>query len=57
LTPAGLPVGLQIVGPRFADALVMRAAAAFLDAKPFQAAAFPLRPPSPIGRTSIVQNR
>jgi Asp-tRNA(Asn)/Glu-tRNA(Gln) amidotransferase A subunit family amidase len=50
-------VGLQIVGPRFADALVMRAAAAFLDAKPFQAAAFPLRPPSPIGRTSIVQNR
>jgi aspartyl-tRNA(Asn)/glutamyl-tRNA(Gln) amidotransferase subunit A len=56
-TSDGLPVGLQIVGPRFADALVMRAAAAFLDAKPFQAAAFPLRPPSPIGRTSIVQNR
>jgi aspartyl-tRNA(Asn)/glutamyl-tRNA(Gln) amidotransferase subunit A len=35
LTPAGLPVGLQIVGPRFADSLVMRAAAAFLDARPF----------------------
>ncbi len=36
LTSDGLPVGLQIVGPRFADALVMRAAAAFLDARPFQ---------------------
>jgi aspartyl-tRNA(Asn)/glutamyl-tRNA(Gln) amidotransferase subunit A len=36
LTPAGLPVGLQIVGPRFADSLVMRAAAAFLDARPFR---------------------
>jgi aspartyl-tRNA(Asn)/glutamyl-tRNA(Gln) amidotransferase subunit A len=49
LTSDGLPVGLQIVGPRFADALVMRAAAAFLDAKPFQAAAFPLRPPYLLG--------
>ena len=28
-TAAGLPVGLQIVGPRFADALVLRAAAAY----------------------------
>jgi len=28
-TAAGLPVGLQIVGPRFADATVLRAAAAF----------------------------
>ena len=36
LTPAGLPVGLQIAGPRFADARVMRAAAAFLEARPFQ---------------------
>jgi aspartyl-tRNA(Asn)/glutamyl-tRNA(Gln) amidotransferase subunit A len=36
LTPQGLPVGLQIAGPRFADSLVMRAAAAFLDARPFQ---------------------
>jgi aspartyl-tRNA(Asn)/glutamyl-tRNA(Gln) amidotransferase subunit A len=35
LTSDGLPVGLQIVGPRFADSLVMRAAAAFLDARPF----------------------
>jgi aspartyl-tRNA(Asn)/glutamyl-tRNA(Gln) amidotransferase subunit A len=31
----GLPVGLQIVGPRFADALVLRAAAAFEGARPF----------------------
>lgn len=36
LTREGLPVGLQIVGPRFADARVMRAAAAFLEARPFQ---------------------
>jgi aspartyl-tRNA(Asn)/glutamyl-tRNA(Gln) amidotransferase subunit A len=28
-TKAGLPVGLQIVGPRFSDALVLRAARAF----------------------------
>ena len=28
-TKAGLPVGLQLVGPRFADALVLRAARAF----------------------------
>lgn len=28
-TADGLPVGLQIIGPRFADALVVRAAAAF----------------------------
>ncbi len=29
LTTAGLPAGLQLVGPRFADALVLRAAAAY----------------------------
>jgi len=40
LTADGLPVGLQIVGPRFADLKVLRAAAAFLDAHPFSA-----RPP------------
>ena len=28
-TKAGLPVGLQIVGPKFADALVLRAAKAY----------------------------
>jgi aspartyl-tRNA(Asn)/glutamyl-tRNA(Gln) amidotransferase subunit A len=33
-TKAGLPVGLQIVGPRFADALVLRAARAFESARP-----------------------
>ncbi|RYJ02699.1 MAG: amidase, partial [Acetobacteraceae bacterium] len=34
-TAAGLPVGLQIAGPRLADALVLRAAAGFLAAQPF----------------------
>ena len=34
----GLPVGLQIVGPSFADRLVLRAAAAFERARPFAAA-------------------
>jgi len=33
-TRAGLPVALQIVGPRFADALVLRAARAFETAHP-----------------------
>jgi aspartyl-tRNA(Asn)/glutamyl-tRNA(Gln) amidotransferase subunit A len=35
-TRAGLPVGLQIVGPRYADALVLRAARAFETARPFK---------------------
>jgi len=35
LTADGLPVGLQIVGPRYADALVLRAARAFESAQPF----------------------
>lgn len=34
-TRTGLPVGLQIVGRRFADATVLRAAAAFEDAHPW----------------------
>jgi aspartyl-tRNA(Asn)/glutamyl-tRNA(Gln) amidotransferase subunit A len=34
LTKKGLPVGLHIVGPRFADALVLRAARAFESAHP-----------------------
>ena len=34
LTPSGLPVGLHIVGPRYADALVLRAARAFETARP-----------------------
>ncbi|QTG81456.1 amidase [Arthrobacter crystallopoietes] len=33
LTASGLPVGLQIVGPRHADALVLRAAAAYEQAR------------------------
>jgi aspartyl-tRNA(Asn)/glutamyl-tRNA(Gln) amidotransferase subunit A len=33
-TKAGLPVGLQLVGPRYADALVLRAARAFETARP-----------------------
>jgi len=35
LTAAGLPIGLQIVGPIGADALVLRAARAFEAARPF----------------------
>jgi aspartyl-tRNA(Asn)/glutamyl-tRNA(Gln) amidotransferase subunit A len=35
-TPAGLPVGLQIVGPLYAEALVLRVAAAFERALPQQ---------------------
>jgi aspartyl-tRNA(Asn)/glutamyl-tRNA(Gln) amidotransferase subunit A len=33
-TQAGLPVGLHLVGPRYADALVLRAARAFESARP-----------------------
>ena len=36
LTKAGLPVGLHIVGPRYADALVLRAARAFESARPIK---------------------
>ena len=35
-TAAGLPVGMQIIGPRYADPLVMRAAAAFEAERPFE---------------------
>ncbi len=42
-TKGGLPVGLQIVGPRYADPLVMRVAAAFEKACPFE------MPKAPIG--------
>jgi aspartyl-tRNA(Asn)/glutamyl-tRNA(Gln) amidotransferase subunit A len=34
LTPAGLPVGLQFVGPMFGDALVLRAARAYESVHP-----------------------
>jgi aspartyl-tRNA(Asn)/glutamyl-tRNA(Gln) amidotransferase subunit A len=36
LTSAGLPAGLQIVGPLYADALVLRAARAYEKVAPFQ---------------------
>ena len=36
-TAAGLPVGLQVVGPRHADARVLAACAAFEQARPWQA--------------------
>ena len=36
LTKKGLPVGLHIVGPRYADALVLRAARAFESVHPIQ---------------------
>jgi aspartyl-tRNA(Asn)/glutamyl-tRNA(Gln) amidotransferase subunit A len=36
LTKKGLPVGLQIVGPRYADALVLRAARAFESMHPIR---------------------
>lgn len=35
LTAQGLPAGLQIVGPRFADAMVLRAARAYEKARPW----------------------
>jgi aspartyl-tRNA(Asn)/glutamyl-tRNA(Gln) amidotransferase subunit A len=36
LTKAGLPVGLHLVGPKYADALVLRAARAFESARPWK---------------------
>jgi aspartyl-tRNA(Asn)/glutamyl-tRNA(Gln) amidotransferase subunit A len=36
LTAAGLPVGLHLVGPKYADALVLRAARAFETARPIR---------------------
>jgi aspartyl-tRNA(Asn)/glutamyl-tRNA(Gln) amidotransferase subunit A len=35
LTSAGLPAGLQIVGPSFGDAAVLQAARAFEKVRPF----------------------
>jgi aspartyl-tRNA(Asn)/glutamyl-tRNA(Gln) amidotransferase subunit A len=42
-TGDGLPVGLQIVGPKYAEALVLRAA------KAFEAACPQPMPPAPLG--------
>jgi aspartyl-tRNA(Asn)/glutamyl-tRNA(Gln) amidotransferase subunit A len=41
LTAGGLPIGLQLVGPMFGDALVLRAARAYESTRPT------LRPPHP----------
>ena len=46
LTAAGLPVGLQIVGPMHGDALVLRAARAFETARPWP---LPEAPRAPAG--------
>jgi aspartyl-tRNA(Asn)/glutamyl-tRNA(Gln) amidotransferase subunit A len=46
LTAAGLPVGLQIVGPMHADDLVLRAARAFESARPWPLPAAPREPGS-----------
>jgi aspartyl-tRNA(Asn)/glutamyl-tRNA(Gln) amidotransferase subunit A len=35
-TKRGLPVGLHIIGPRYADALVLRTARAFESARPIR---------------------
>ncbi len=47
LTGEGLPVGLQLVGARYADALVLRAARAYERARPASPAPAPLRAQSP----------
>jgi aspartyl-tRNA(Asn)/glutamyl-tRNA(Gln) amidotransferase subunit A len=44
LTAAGLPVGLQIIGPMHADALVLRAARAFEAARPWSLPEAPRHP-------------
>ncbi len=43
LTKAGLPAGLQLVGPFGQDALVLRAAAAFESARPFARVDVPIK--------------
>jgi aspartyl-tRNA(Asn)/glutamyl-tRNA(Gln) amidotransferase subunit A len=40
-TADGLPVGLQVVGPRYGDALVLRAMAAYEAAHPEQTVTAP----------------
>lgn len=45
LTSAGLPAGLQIVGPLYADALVLRAARAYEKVAPFQMPTMGQMPP------------
>lgn len=55
-TGAGLPIGLQIVGPKYADALVLRAARAFESACPQPVPEEPRRPttaPLPAGDRGV----
>lgn len=42
LTTAGLPVGMQIVGPAFGDALVLRAARAYETVQPITRPLLPI---------------
>jgi aspartyl-tRNA(Asn)/glutamyl-tRNA(Gln) amidotransferase subunit A len=52
LTAAGLPVGLQIVGPMHADHLVLRAARAFETARPWRLPEAPRVPGSAAARNA-----
>jgi aspartyl-tRNA(Asn)/glutamyl-tRNA(Gln) amidotransferase subunit A len=49
-TPAGLPVGLQIVGRRFADLTVLQASAAYEAARPWAGRRPPLDQPASFRR-------
>lgn len=51
-TPEGLPVGLQIVGPRYADLRVLQAAAVYEAAQPW-AGLRPALSPEPAGAPSL----
>lgn len=45
-SPEGMPIGVQLVGPRFADAIVLRAAKALEAAFPFEAPPLPESQPA-----------
>lgn len=61
LTADGLPVGMQVVGPLYADALVMRACHAVEMARPFakpdldRVRDFPISAPVPRGIASMIE--
>jgi aspartyl-tRNA(Asn)/glutamyl-tRNA(Gln) amidotransferase subunit A len=61
LTADGLPVGMQVVGPLYADALVMRACHAVEMARPFakpnldRVRNFPISAPVPRGIASMIE--
>lgn len=52
-TPEGLPLGLQIVGPRFQDLRVLQAAAAYEATQPWTRLRPPLSP-APAGRPAVI---